>query len=173
MEFASWQYFGTPQDCAEVPETTSPYEIHDYVDLIVGYGDDGLLSPSTPYYYQAATQLGSPAFDESQIRQAHNWVGSYASEMLFVNGGSDPWSARLFQVGHGDYRQAYSYLAPGSSHGALISDLEDADRLTAQRAVREWAGLMVSSSQSAEVLQKPRPAYAPALDHPLVLAPRS
>jgi hypothetical protein len=130
--FAFWQY--SPQSaCANVPdaatatndevwgwfEGVSPLTV--YADQSVGY--------YTPYYYQAAYQLGAPEpyetrisdllrhpgadvaltfvpdelepidFDERAMPRVDRWVRTSARRMLYVYGGNDPWSAEPFDCG--------------------------------------------------------------------------
>jgi hypothetical protein len=89
------------------------------------------VRPYTPYYFQAATQLGAPApyedeiadllhhpghdvaasflpdwldppaFDPDAMADVDRWVRTSASRMLFVYGELDPWSAEPFSCGPG------------------------------------------------------------------------
>ena len=122
-----------------------------------------------PYYYQAGTQLGWPdVSDEPLADLLHNrsmgeprnfvpreidmrfrpgamadvaaWVASQGSELMFVNGEADPWSAEPFQLGPGT-RDSYAYLVPGGNHGSKIEALPPQQRAEAEATVRRWAGV--------------------------------
>lgn len=132
MYFAFWQY-SLQADCAGVPiaatatneeiwsffEQVSPMTV--YADQSVGF--------YTPYYYQAAYQLGAPEpyenrigdlllhpgsdvaltfvpaelkpidFDEAAMPDVDSWVSRKSRQMLYVYGGNDPWSAEPFDCG--------------------------------------------------------------------------
>ncbi|MGH3760309.1 S28 family serine protease [Actinophytocola sp.] len=175
-EWAFWQY-SSEADCGAVPpRTATDQEIFDFIDSVASfsfYADQGIL-PYTPYYYQAATQLGWPQPKFSylkdllhypnlyvansslppELRSAHDpwpmtdvdrWVSKDASEMLFVYGSNDPWGAEPF---HPSDKDSYTYTAPGANHGADIEALNPADRAAATATVLRWAG--VSAAPAAE-----------------------
>jgi hypothetical protein len=179
--WAFWQY-SSESDCGAVPpRTATDQEIFDFIDQVAGfafYADEGILFYS-PYYYQAATQLGwpQPTFRHlkgllqypnlyvansslpEELRSRHDpwpmtdvdrWVSKDASEMLFVYGSDDPWGAEPF---HPSAKDSYTYTVPGGNHGSDIEQLEPADRTTATTTVLRWAGLSdaPAATRSAEV----------------------
>ncbi|MDT0269078.1 S28 family serine protease [Streptomyces sp. DSM 44915] len=192
LRWTFWQYYGSAEDCAAVPEpTASTQELYDYVDQMVGWGADHELAATVPYYYQAATQLGNPlystghiddlleypelkysgafvppeielpAFDNRAMTWVDGWVTHLGTEMLFVDGEADPWSAKPFTADSAD-RETYRLVAPGANHSAGISLLGAADRDLAVESVRAWAGLPAEAQSRAAAGN----AYDPALDHP-------
>ncbi|MBA0049684.1 aminopeptidase [Streptomyces sp. AJS327] len=153
--------------------------------------DQGML-PYTPYYYQAGTQLGSPdyedpllddvrkypginvprtyvprdipmSFDKKAMKDIDKWVRKDASEMLFVNGENDPWSAEPFRLGPGT-EDSYLYTAPDQNHGANIAKLSADDRESATRALLRWAG--VDQEVRPGAVPKRLTQHNPALDKP-------
>jgi hypothetical protein len=168
-EWAFWQY-SSESDCGAVPaRTATDQEIFDFIDQVAGfsfYADEGIEFYS-PYYYQAATQLGwpQPKFRHlkgllhypnlyvansslpPELRAKHDpwpmsdvdkWVSKDASQMLFVYGSDDPWGAEPF---HPSAKDSYTYTAPGGNHGSDIELLNPADRTAATATVLRWAGL--------------------------------
>ncbi|GLU48799.1 S28 family serine protease [Nocardiopsis ansamitocini] len=129
--WAFWQYYGIDQ-CAMVPPADAPTEeIVAFLDTVAGfefYTDQG-IEPYTPYYFQAATQLGTPSvptghvddlldhpglfaaatylpddlpvprYDHRAMIDIDSWVRTRGTELLFVNGEYDPWAAEPFRVG--------------------------------------------------------------------------
>lgn len=132
--FAFWQYSAQDAGCAALPDPATAtndevwddfYQVHSplsgYSDASVGY--------YTPYYYQAAYQMGSPEpyenklrgllrfpgsnvaatfvpkelkpirFDRKAMPDVDKWVRKDASSMLYVYGSNDPWSAEPFTCG--------------------------------------------------------------------------
>ena len=93
--------------------------------------------------------------------------GNDASELLFVYGENDPWSAEPFHLGQGT-RDSYCYTAPGANHGANIAQLEPAEQAAATATVLRWAGL---AAAPAARVAAPRVAaldsYNEALDRRL------
>ncbi|MGW6565719.1 aminopeptidase [Streptomyces sp. NPDC054975] len=187
-----WQYYG--QDvCADVPDaaTASDDTVYETIDAYSGwsfYTDQG-LDPYTPYYYQAATELGSPSiklphldglsrygyqparnfvpkdiptkFDPSAMRDVDNWVRKNANQMLFVYGGNDPWGAEPFRLGKGA-RDSYVLTAPGANHGAQVAGLVEAERTKATARILAWAGVAAPTAEAA----KPLARFDARLDKP-------
>ncbi|MBG0829050.1 aminopeptidase [Planomonospora sp. ID67723] len=167
--WAFWQY-STTADCADVPPATaSDDELYAWIDSVAGwsfYTDQG-IEYYTPYYYQAATQLGwpEPKFRHlrgltrhrglyqpnsvlpAELRSRHDprpmlgvdhWVRSRSSRMMFVYGENDPWGAERFTPSRND---SHLYVAPGANHGANIAALAEGDREAATAILRRWAGV--------------------------------
>ncbi|ELS53401.1 putative tripeptidyl aminopeptidase, secreted [Streptomyces viridochromogenes Tue57] len=186
-----WQY-SLLSDCDSIPADAAhatDEAIWDSIDTIAGfsfYTDQG-LEPYTPYYYQAGTQLGSPAirfphiegelirygylpprhfvpreipmrFQPWAMRDVDTWVRHNARQMMFVYGQNDPWSAERFRVGKGA-RDSYVFTAPGANHGARVAGLGDTDRTLATARILEWAGVA-----SAAGRPKPLAAFDAELD---------
>lgn len=130
--FAFWQY-STQAACATLPDpkTATNDQIWDFYEQtspLYGYADQ-LVGTYTPYYFQAAYQLGSPEpfenhlkdvlrypglntaisfvpkeiqpkkFDKAAMPDIDKWVSSQSRQMLYVYGGNDPWSAEAFTCG--------------------------------------------------------------------------
>ncbi|GAA3445376.1 tripeptidyl aminopeptidase [Planomonospora venezuelensis] len=167
--WAFWQY-STAADCAAVPPATaSDDELYAWIDSVAGwsfYTDQG-IEYYTPYYYQAATQLGWPELKfrhlrgltrhrglyqpnsvlPAELRSRHDprpmpdvdrWVRTRSSRMMFVYGENDPWGAERFTPSRND---SHLYVAPGANHGADIAALAEGDREAATATLRRWAGV--------------------------------
>ncbi|MGD9483101.1 S28 family serine protease [Streptomyces sp. TRM70308] len=171
----AWAFFQYQDEaaCDQAPGPgASADELYAYLDRISGlafYTDQG-ISGYTPYYYQAATELGFPSvatphlrgllrhpgvqhprhavpdeidlprFDRHAMRDIDRWVRTRSSEMLFVNGENDPWGAEPFRVGR-HTRDTHVLVAPGANHGANIAQLTPNERADATAAVLRWAGV--------------------------------
>ncbi|MFF1506119.1 aminopeptidase [Streptomyces sp. NPDC058326] len=179
-----WQYYGEDV-CDQIPDakTASDDTVYETIDAYSGWGayaDQG-LEYYTPYYYQAATQLGSPSIKQPHLdglsrygyqparnfvpssipmkfqpwvmRDIDDWVRKNAHRMLFVNGGNDPWSAEPFRLGKGA-RDSYVYTAPGANHGANVAGLVPAERENATARILAWAGLSAPAVQAAQPLAR-------------------
>lgn len=167
--WAFWQY-RNEAECAQVPPATATDEdLYAWIDAVAGFGfytDQG-MEYYTPYYYQAATQLGWPSLRfphlrgltrypglyrpnavlPAELRSGHDprpmldvdhWVRHHSSRMLFVYGENDPWGAERFTPSGHD---SYLYVAPGANHGANISRLAEPDRQAATDTLLRWAGV--------------------------------
>ncbi|MBD0709772.1 MULTISPECIES: S28 family serine protease [unclassified Streptomyces] len=179
-----WQYYG--QDvCDQIPDakTASDDTVYETIDAYSGwsaYTDQG-LEPYTPYYYQAATQLGSPSikqphlkglsrygyqparnfvpreipmkFQPQAMRDVDKWVRNNADRMLFVYGGNDPWGSEQFHLGKGA-RDSYVYVAPGANHGANVDGLVPAERANATARILAWAGVPAPAVAAAKPLAR-------------------
>ncbi|MBW1603081.1 aminopeptidase [Streptomyces sp. JJ66] len=194
-----WAFFQYQDeaDCGQAPgANASVDELYTYLDQVSGfafYTDQG-MTPYTPYYYQAATELGFPTvrtphlrgllrypdvnhprnavpdeidlpyFDWYAMRDIDRWVRGRSSQMLFVNGENDPWGAEPFRVGR-HTDDTHVFVAPGANHGANIAQLRDADRVTATEAVLRWADVADERPASG------RAAASSAAGLPQALAP--
>ncbi|WAX79898.1 S28 family serine protease [Streptomyces sp. KMM 9044] len=191
-----WQY-GSVADCAQIPAdagNATDDEIWTSVDTISGfsfYTDQG-LSPYTPYYYQAGTQLGAPTirfphiekkyvrygyqpprdfvprsipmtFDPRAMRDVDTWVRHNARQMLFVYGENDPWGAEPFRLGKGA-RDSYVMTAPGMNHGANVAGLPDGERALATARILDWAGVAPDAVKDDPAGAKPLAKFDRRLD---------
>ncbi|WP_406330195.1 aminopeptidase [Streptomyces sp. NBC_00203] len=191
-----WQY-SLLSDCAAIPAdaaTASDQDIWDSIDTISGfsaYTDQG-LEPYTPYYYQAATQLGAPTihfpYIEKQyvrygyqpprnfvpssiptrwqlgvMRDVDSWVRHHAHHMLYVYGQNDPWGAERFRLGAGA-RDSYVFTAPGLNHGANVAGLVADEKALATARILEWAGVASAAVQADPAAAKPLAKFDAKLD---------
>ncbi|WP_055695607.1 S28 family serine protease [Streptomyces prasinopilosus] len=191
-----WQY-STVADCARIPadaKNATDDEIWTSVDTISGfsfYTDQG-LSPYTPYYYQAGTQLGAPTirfphierkyvrygyqpprhfvprsipmrFEHRAMRDVDRWVRDNARRMLFVYGENDPWGAEPFRLGRGA-RDSYVLTAPGMNHGANVAGLIEEERALATARILDWAGVAPDAVAENPAEAKPLAKFDRELD---------
>ncbi|RKT82086.1 PS-10 peptidase S37 [Saccharopolyspora antimicrobica] len=167
---------------ATTASTDEIYAFFDQTTEFRFYTDQG-IEPYAPYYYQAGTQLGWPhVSDEPLADLLHNrelsqprnlvsrdipmrfepgvmhrvdaWVRSRGSELMFVNGERDPWSAEPFELGPGT-RDSYSYLVPGANHGAKIEGLPADQQAEAEQTLRRWAEVEAPAMRSAVLDAEP------------------
>ncbi|MFE7132352.1 S28 family serine protease [Streptomyces sp. NPDC057638] len=179
-----WQY-SLASDCDSIPvaKTATDQELWNTIDSIAGfsfYTDQG-LTPYTPYYYQAGTELGAPTisqphlkglsrygyqpprnfvprsipmtFKAGAMKDVDQWVRSHGRQMMFVNGENDPWSSEPFRVGKGN-RDSHVYVAPGANHGANVAGLAAADRAAATASILKWAGVAPAAVKKAKPLAR-------------------
>ncbi|MEU4653676.1 S28 family serine protease [Streptomyces sp. NPDC023723] len=191
-----WQY-STLADCAGIPAdaaNATDDEIWTSVDTISGfsfYTDQG-LSPYTPYYYQAGTQLGAPTIhfpgiEKKYIRYGYQpprnfvprdipmrfepfvmddvdaWVKRNADRMLFVYGENDPWGAEQFRLGRGAH-DSYVYTAPGMNHGANVAGLVAEEKAAATARILDWAGVAPAAVAADPSAARPLAAFDARLD---------
>ncbi|QGV80553.1 S28 family serine protease [Streptomyces ficellus] len=188
--WAFWQY-STEADCASIPvaATATDQAVYDTIDAHSGWAayTDQSLEAYTPYYYQAATELGSPSlrlphlkgltrygyqparnfvprdipmrFKPWVMRDVDTWVRHHGRGMLFVYGGNDPWGAEKFRIDKGA-RDAYVMTAPGANHGANVEGLTEADRTKATARILAWAGVAPADPSRAAPLK----TFDPRLD---------
>ncbi|MET9803823.1 aminopeptidase [Streptomyces sp. NPDC006368] len=183
--WAFWQYH-TQAECADIPDaaTATDQTVYDTIDTYSGwayYTDQG-LEWAVPYYYQAATELGSPSlrtehlngltrygyqparnfvprevpvprFKPWVMRDVDTWVRTRGQRMLFVYGADDPWGAERFRVDKG--RDSHVLTAPGANHGAGVADLADAERAWATARLQAWAGVSPAPVRTDPRLDRP------------------
>lgn len=184
-----WQY-NLLENCGDdelIPPnaaTATDDQIWNSIDAIAGfsfYTDQG-LSPYTPYYYQAATQLGAPTikfphiekkyirygylpprnfipsdiktkFQPWTMRDVDTWVKHNARQMLYVYGQNDPWGAEPFHLGKGA-KDSYVFTAPGMNHGANVAGLVPDQKALATARILAWAGVSDAAVTAAKPLAK-------------------
>src|SRR5690606_1490736 len=191
-----WQY-STVKDCEQIPadaENATDDEIWTSVDTISGfsfYTDQG-LSPYTPYYYQAGTQLGAPTihfpniekkyvrygyqpprnfvprsipmrFHPQAMRDINTWVRHNARNRLLVYGENGAWGAGPFRLGRGA-GDSYVMTAPGMNHGANVAGLKDKERALATARILDWADVTPSAARKDPAAAEPLAAVHSGLD---------
>ncbi len=172
LPFAFWQY-KDPEDpkfgCKNVPAPDARSEdILSYleeVNSISSYADAGVFS-FMPYYFQAATQLGSPAaglkhlnglrkhpyridqytphtahygYSNAWMRDVKAWVQSQADHILFVYGEFDPWSAGAYPKVAAK-KDMHWFEVPAGNHSSKIFKLPAAEKEKALAIVSVWMG---------------------------------
>ncbi len=185
LTWSFWQYAGGAS-CGDVPGTSATdSQIYSFVSAYGGIGTpDSTLESLQTYFFQAATQLGFPGTDSSYLsdllqyqnasvqmppdgaettydagaamQDVANWVSAQGSELMFVYGQWDPWYAGAFDPGNAT--DSHFFVVPGANHGALIGDLDPADRTLALEVIERWTGVQ----PMAAALLRARPPELPA-----------
>lgn len=169
--FTFWQY-ETAELCAEIPAAdASDADVWAFLGRITPpwFWSDLLVRAYEPYYWQAAVELGYPAYDEANLEgllvypgidvaasyvepgpgkqptfdadampEIAEWLDSSGSQILFVYGENDPYTAAAFDPSAAD---TVKYVAPGGNHGSRILDLPAADQADALAALATWTGV--------------------------------
>jgi len=171
--FTFWQY-ESAELCPEIPLQDAPDDdVWAFLDLVVApkfWSDDWYLGYE-PYFWQAATQLGYPQYDELNVEDLLIYPGiDRARSYVQIEPGKDPtldessmqdiaaWlpaegQRMLFIYGENDPYSAamfdpggaaevLRFVAPAGNHGARILDLADEDRDAALTALEAWTGVM-------------------------------
>jgi len=181
-----WQYSDAAY-CDAIPPTSATSDdlwsfLVELGDLEY-YGDQEIEN-YIPYFYQSEAELGYPSmptahiddllatqdverdymptgvtvtFDPDAMDDIQSWVSSDGSQLLFIYGGNDPWSAGAFDLGSAT--DSFLFTAPGLNHGASISDLTTDDQATALDALSRWTGVTpLSASARLRTHLPPEPA---------------
>jgi PS-10 peptidase S37 len=194
--FGFWQGMDPTLGCDWIPgEAQDAVDHLNFLDLATYLKafSDAEMAVYEPYFYQAATELGSPrfweealdglllypgtdkpqryapagvelTFDPSAMQDIQQWVATEGQRLLFLYGEFDPWSAAAYSLG--DARDSYLYVAPGLHHGVRLANLPEPTQSEALDIIRGWAGL-----EGLHSVQRTRP---PMLDDaaPEDLGPR-
>jgi len=177
LPFAFWQYQSVAL-CPAIPVAgASDSELLDFIDAIVGlsfYAND-TLEYYSPYFYQSATQLGGPryddrgltgllyprqdvpanyppyvskTFDSGAMPDIEEWMRTMGQRVLLIYGENDPWSTGAFEVrARNDAHRLY-VRGEGGNHGASIARMSDSDRDFALAKLQEWLGLTPLAKQA-------------------------
>ena len=170
LNFTFWQYYDEsicPEVGAEPPTDDDVWTFLDEVASPSLWSDEDFLTYE-PYYWQAATELGFPAVEESHVadllqfpgidaaetfltpgktpvfdaaamQDVSTWISAEGERLLFVYGETDPYTAAAFELGNA--KDSYRLLAPGKNHSASIVDLVEPDRAKALDALEAWTGV--------------------------------
>ncbi len=187
LPFLFWQY-NDASLCDEIPVAgASAREIYDFLDRVVGVESfaDTVLMDFDAYFYQAATELGAPAFgragledllrypgedrpesspplgvskpfDPTVMPQVERFVLEDAERMLFVYGANDPWSTSAFEVSADN--DSYRLFVGGraGNHLAQIVDLSNEDREFALGRIAEWLDAPAARTALTKLSSDPR-----------------
>jgi hypothetical protein len=170
---AFWQY-SDASHCPAIPAPDAPAsELFAFLDSVVGVGStfgDAGLQRHAPYYFQAATELGAPRYDERHLhgllrypredRPAHyppldvektfdhslmpqveRWVRTDGQHLLFLYGENDPWSAGAYEVRENN--DSFRFFVPGGNHRASLLQLPEPQRSFALDTLEQWMGVPV------------------------------
>ncbi|WXH26706.1 Prolyl tri/tetrapeptidyl aminopeptidase [Myxococcus stipitatus] len=195
LPFSFWQYSGDWR-CTEIPLPGAPLEeVFAFLDDIVPFAtsfSDFAIAYFEPYYYQAATELGTyrlptrhlrgllrypgqntPAtfvrfpitedFDEDLMPRVEHWVRHQGNRMLFIYGENDPWSAGAFDVR--ERNDSFRFYVPGGNHNtAAITTLPEAQRARALERLYSWMGVSLPSAERHTRMNEATLAPTPLLE---------
>ena len=167
--FIFWQYLN-PEDsrvgCAKIPEVKSPENLFIFLQAInpmSNYVDSG-INEFSPYFFQAATELGNPGvsskhidelrkfdftieqyapkgvsykYSNSSMLSIESWVKKEAKNIMFIYGEFDPWSAGAFPRGK-DSNGIHHFTVKGGNHGVKFTSLDAERRSEAEAILSKW-----------------------------------
>jgi hypothetical protein len=171
LPFMFWQY-NDASLCPTIPSASSTDDaVWRFLDKINGpaFWSDRLLLRFEPYYFQAGTELGYPAYAEDYLAPHLMYPGIDVPATFVVKGPGKAMTfhpeamkdvsnwvttqakAMLFIYGQNDPYSAaafdigtgeatYRFFVPKGNHGSEIGDLADADKQKALDALFAWAG---------------------------------
>lgn len=168
--FTFWQYDDADL-CPQIPgQDASDEDVWLFLDVVTPprLWSDAYFLGYEPYFWQAATQLGYPAYDETNLADlllhpgldvaasyvlpgrgdpvldpaamidVGEWLATAGERTMFIYGENDPYTAAAFEPGPVD---SLRLTVPGGNHGANILDLAAADREAALAALEAWTGV--------------------------------
>ena len=168
LEWAFWQYRKATDCAPFLTPPTDAAGLFDLLATWCGVGapdsayeDEQFLA----YQWQAATQLGkqsyatahlagllkydtikvnmapkgtTPVHDRAAMDDVQNWVKTQGNQILFVYGGSDPWTGGAYEIG--TQADVVKLVVPASPHASYLKDLPVADRDIALGKIEQWIG---------------------------------
>lgn len=188
LPFAFWQY-QDPSLCDAIPGPgATDEEVWGFLQVVdaPSFWSDEWFFIYEPYYYQAAVELGYPAYDDSHLAGLLTVpVGADVASALVAPGPTKEmaldesamvdvaeWLASdgtrmLFVYGSNDPYSAGAFelggatesarfFAPGQNHGASIADLASPDQAAALELVSAWAGVAPMPPPSPEQVARMR-----------------
>jgi hypothetical protein len=148
--FVYLETYNSPSGTADyVLDFFEPYYFQAATQLGDPGSDESYLAPwiTVPLGLQAPdfVQPGPTkqmVFQPEVMPDIQNWVLNEGSQLLFVYGENDPWTAGAFEIS--GLNETMKLTAPSGNHGAGISSLVPSDQSVATDAVLLWAGLIDS-----------------------------
>lgn len=171
-QFVFWQYqnpedpsLGCDQIDSEWSSAKSAFNYLQKVSSIDSYADGEILR-FVSYYYQAATELGSPGTDKTGLEDAlkyeftidqyipkgleytysndlmlkvKEWTTKEAKDIVFVYGEFDPWTAGAFPLGRTE-NNVHHFTVKGGNHGSKFTLLDPKQKTAAESILSAWFG---------------------------------
>lgn len=157
----------TTSGCAALPNHHDDDAMYGFLNMHADVSDytDNSLTPFLPYFYQAATQLGGPdnitdhlelyrmfefgldqytpkgitlPYRNNDMRALDQWVRTEASDIMFIYGTYDPWTAAEYSLGKNE--NVFKYYVPGGNHGANFTKLPGEEKSLAIAHLTQWLG---------------------------------
>ena len=167
------------------------YEFFNYGGGVDGSSDASYMR-FMPYYFQAEVELGEPdyeaahmedllihgdgevplddifpagvarEYDPTAMVDIADWVDADGSELMFIYGEYDPWTAGEFELGGAV--DSYKYEVAHGNHGASILQLGESDLSAALANLESWTGVtpVVPDDRDARVDAEPPRLLPPA-----------
>ena len=170
--FTFWQYM-SEASCSQIPPASAPpAQLLEFINAVVGieFFGDATLAYYAPYFYQSATQLGGPGYEDGHLSAllrypgqdvpanyppaqvdkpfdaaimpaVEHWVLTSARRLIFIYGENDPWSTNAFR--RMSRNESYRLVVRGldGNHGARLATLTQPERDTALARLRAWLGM--------------------------------
>jgi len=164
--FAYWQYYGSI-GIEEVPKANSSVnEFYQFFEPAIVYLSDQYLDYFRPSYYQRFTEIGNykpdfeyiedllldfpephqrfkapqgveMVFDPSTVDDIVNWLENDATNIIYVYGELDPWTAGQIDVSN--TRNCFVIVAEGQNHTLKLNDIPQTSQVLDSLTL--WLGL--------------------------------
>ncbi len=152
--------------CSKIPKPDAPAQaLFDFIDRSGDFTatSDQDLEDFKGYWVAAAKELGSPSsysmplsdllqfpgqynaaayargdypYNANTQKDITQWVTREATQMLFIYGEFDPWSARMYQPNEAN--DNLRVIVPKKNHGARIADMPPADQGRVIESLERW-----------------------------------
>lgn len=188
--FAFWQYLDQGV-CSQIPGPgATPAQLLAFVNAVVGvdFYSDPVLDYYAPYFYQSATQLGGPAYEEAHIAgllryagqdipqnypplgvpkpfdasimsAVESWVAQRGRRFVFIYGENDPWSTNAFEPRRHNGSYRFFVRGNGGNHGASLARLPQGERNFILEHLHAWLGSSLRvQAASRKAARTPPPA---------------
>jgi hypothetical protein len=123
------------------------YQAHDefgYPDLDFSYLED-LLETEVLNLEEGLPPEGSnPTYDPAVMADIADWVSTEGSQLLFIYGENDPWTAGALELGEAE--DSYAFTVAGGTHGSSISTLDAEDQQEVADILERWTGVAPTKS---------------------------
>ncbi len=179
--FSFWQYsdpLDSTEGCAAIPTTGTVEEKFAFLQTMspIKNYQDSFAADFAPYFFQAATELGSPmnltshlekflnfpleiydfkpkgtkgTYSHYNMIRVQDWVSNSAEKIIFIYGELDPWTGGAFEAG-APSRAVYKFEVPGGNHGSTFLKLPGATKTQAVQQLSTWLGRAPTTSLQSE-----------------------
>ena len=81
-------------------------------------------------------------YDPEILQNINNWLQTKGNNIIYVNGGNDPWSNGAGIKLKGETNSKV-FMNPGCTHATRIKDLPTAEKKEAKSLLSDWVGIII------------------------------
>lgn len=102
-----------------------------------------LLTADPDASYQQFLPKGVKAiYDPTVLRKVNNWLQEVGSNIIYVNGGNDPWSGGA-GIKLSGKTNSFEVVNEKGTHASRIKDISETDKEKVMKSLSDWLGIII------------------------------